>query len=204
MTSCELLDRYMQLLVSPDHKIVPLHRSYLGYSISIIISSLFSYCSKSQIECFKTVALRYYKEGSRRTNETKLYLLEAIRYIPFSRDYVTDRIVFDYVKRRLGEKNNTIRLSALDVAFNVLSRFQDNTSTSEKDTAVSDLLLYVKKIISDTPRRSGIVSENYLKYKIVSLLGNVRNRAGEALKFNEVKRCSTDSKHISSLVETLG
>lgn len=171
MTSYELLDRYLQLLVSPDHKIVPLHRSYLGYSISIIISSLFSHCSKSQIECFKTVAVRYYKEGSRRTNETKLYLLEAIRYIPFFRDYETDRIILEYIKIRLREKNNAIRLSALDVAYNVLSRFQSNNGIPEEYSVINNLIPYVKKIISDTQRRSGIVSENYLKYNIASLLG---------------------------------
>ncbi|HQI17490.1 MAG TPA: cytidyltransferase, partial [Bacillota bacterium] len=171
MTSFELLDRYMQLLVSPDHKIVPLHKSYLGYSISIIISSLFSHCGKSQTEGFRTVAAKYYKEGARRTNETKLYLLEAIRYIPVSGDYETDRIICSYVKRRLNDKSNAIRLSAMNVAYDILARSRKNTCISGEDTAIGSLALSIKEMISRTHRRSGVVSENYLKYKIACLLG---------------------------------
>lgn len=171
MTSCELLDRYMHMLVSPDHKIVPLHKSYLGYSISIILSSLFSHCSKSQTECFKAIAAKYYKEGARRTNEVKLYLLEAIKHMPFSQGHETDWIIFDYIKRRLREKNNAIRLSALDVVFNILSRSESNNCSLEENAALNSLVLFTKTIISDTRRRSSIVSENYLKYKIVYLLG---------------------------------
>jgi nicotinic acid mononucleotide adenylyltransferase len=170
MTSCELLDRYMQLLVSPDHKIVPLHKSYLGYSISIIIASLFSHCSGSHIESFRAVVAKHYNEGSRRTNETKLYLLEAIRHIPFSGGNETDRIIYGYIRKQLKEKNNAIRLSALNVTYNILSRSSYNTGTLGEESAIYGLLSDIKKIISDTYRRSSVVSENFLKYKIACLL----------------------------------
>ncbi len=171
MTSHELLDRYMQLFIDPDHKMVPLHRDYLGYNISIMVSSLFSHCSKSQAESFKKVVVKYYNEGSRRSNETKLYLLEAVRYIPVSHDQKADKKILEYVRRMLKEKNNALRLSALDVTYNVLFRFSDHIDTLGEETAVSSFTLSIKQFISDNLIRSGIASENFLKYRIATLLG---------------------------------
>lgn len=170
ITSHELLDRYMHLLINPDHKMVSPHRSYLGYSISIIVSSLFSHCSMVQINNFKSAVAKYYNEVSRMNNETKLYLLEAVRYLPVSHDRKTDNKIYEYIIRMLKEKNNALRLSALDAAYNVLSRIPDCIHKSEERTGIHSLVLSVKKIISYSHRKSDIVSENFLKYRLACLL----------------------------------
>jgi nicotinic acid mononucleotide adenylyltransferase/HD superfamily phosphodiesterase len=171
ITSYALLDRYMQLFINPDHKMVSLHRGYLGYNISIVVSSLFAHCSKPQVEGFKKVIVKYYSESSRRSNETKLYLLEAIRYIPVSLDNRTDKKMLDYVGRMLKEKNNALRLSALDITYNVLFRFSDRIDALGEETSVSSFALSVKQLISNTRIRSDVASENFLKYRIASMLG---------------------------------
>lgn len=169
VTSHELLDRYMQLFINPDHKMVPLHRSYLGYSISIVVSSLFTHCNKSQIESFKEVIVKYYTEDSCRVNETKLYLLEAVRYIPFSFDQETDKIIFEYVRKMFKEKNNALRLSALDVTYYILSRFADLDNIG-KGAVLDNFASSVKQFISGNLIRSNVVAENFLKYRIAYLL----------------------------------
>ncbi len=171
ITSNELLDRYIQLFIDPDHKMVPLHRSYLGYNISIVMSSLFSHCSKIQAESFKKVVAKYYTDSAHRSHETKLYLLEAIRYIPTSNDQKTDRKILEYVKRMLKEKNTSLRLSALDVTYNVLFRFSGHIDTLGEETVINSFALSIKQLISDTHTRSDVATENFLKYRIASLLG---------------------------------
>jgi len=170
ITSCELLDRYMKLLIDPDHKMVPLHRSYLGYSLSIVLSSFFSHCSKHQVESFKKVITKYYSESLRRSCETKLYLLKAAKYILSSYDKNTDNKVIDYIKNMLKEKNNALRLYALDVSYNVLSRLPHHIDILDEETPLSSFVLSIKKYISDNIKRSCIASENFLKYKIACLL----------------------------------
>ncbi|MHB1392330.1 MAG: cytidyltransferase [Clostridia bacterium] len=171
ITSHELLDRYMQLFINPDHKMVPLHRSYLGYNISIVVSSLFSHCGKSQVESFKKVIVKYYNEDSRWSDQTKLYLLEAVKYIPVDDEQQEDKRILEYVIRMLTEKNNTLRLSALDVTYNVLFRFPDYNDTLGEETMVSSFALSVKQLISDNLTKTSAAAENFLKYRIAVLLG---------------------------------
>ena len=170
MTSYELLDRYMLLLVNPDHKMVPLHRSYLGYSISIVISSLFSHCSKAQGNSFKKVIAEYYNESFLKANEIKLYLLEAVRYIPASNGQEEDKKILEYVRRMSREKNTALRLSALDATYNILYRFADMANESGKENDVVDFALKVNQYISDNLSISDVASENFIKYRIACLL----------------------------------
>lgn len=170
LTSNELLDRYLHLLINPDHKMVPLHRSYMGYSISVMVSSLFSHCSKSQEKSFKQVIVKYYTGGSRRTNEAKLHLLDTLRYLPYSHDQNTDSKILEYVIRMLKEKNNSLRIYALDVTYNILLSFPDSIDSLDEKAAISNFIINIKKFISDNLKESGVASENFLKYKLAVLL----------------------------------
>ncbi|MGE5678256.1 MAG: cytidyltransferase [Pseudomonadota bacterium] len=170
MTSCELLDRYMKLLIDPDHKMVPLHKSYLGYSISIMVSSLFARCSKSHVEAYKRVIAAYYSDNHGRSSDVKLYLLKTIKSIPFSNDREIDGKILDYVYGILKEKNATHRISALDVTYNILFSYENLPDAGSEVTTLESFTDKVKQLVGKSVRSSGVAAENFLKYKIACLL----------------------------------
>ena len=47
INSLDLLKEYFELMLSPGHNIIPSHRFKIGYSLSIMINSLFHNCRKS-------------------------------------------------------------------------------------------------------------------------------------------------------------
>lgn len=170
MSSLELLDKYVQLFIYPDHKMVPLHRSYLGYSISIMLSSLFSHCRKNQVEGFKNIIVKYYDEDCCISGETKLYLLEAVRYIPIFPSSESNNIVLEFTRKILKEQNNALRLSALDVAYSVLYKQKDRLIDADQPSVISAFVTGVKQMLSNSLIRSPLPSENYVKYKLSKLL----------------------------------
>lgn len=170
VTSSELLDKYIQLLIDPDHKMVPLHRSYLGYSISIVAASLFSHCGKSHQQAFMKVLSRYYKGSFGKSNEIKLYLLKTVKAIPLYNDQDTCKEVLDYICRILKEKSITHKVSALDVAYSILIDYRNRTDNTEKLDALEGFSGKVRSHIESSIKKSGVPSLNFLKYRLAVLL----------------------------------
>jgi len=170
MTSCELLDRYMQLLIDPDHKMVPLHRSYLGYSISIVASALFSHCDKRHQGTFMKVIARYYRGSLGKSNEVKLYLLKTIKALPLYSDRNTCKEVLDYLCDILKEKDVTRKVSALDVAYSILLDYRSRTDASEELDALESFSGRIRSHIEANAKKSGIPALNFLKCRLAVLL----------------------------------
>ncbi|HWR62154.1 MAG TPA: cytidyltransferase [Clostridia bacterium] len=170
MTSCELLDRYMQLLIDPDHKMVPLHRSYLGYSISIVVASLFSHCGKSHEEAFRKIISRYYGSGYGKSNDIKLYLLKTVKSVPLHDNQETTAQILDYICGILKEKSITHRVSAFDVAYSILLSYRNRPDASQRVDALEDFRLKIKSLVESSIKKPGAPSLNFIKYRLSVLL----------------------------------
>ena len=82
--SLELLKEYFELMLSPGHNVIPSHRFNIGYSISIMINSLFLNCRKSLINYYRECVLNYYTDESYKSTECELFLLETAKFIPLT------------------------------------------------------------------------------------------------------------------------
>ena len=156
ISSLELLDQYLKLFVTPDHKMIPLHRKWIGYSLQILIKSLFANCKKVQIEDYKSVILKYYDQNILYKLDINVYLLGAIKYIPMSANDPSLEILFDYLDMALNLKDGDLKILSLDTIYRLIDIIKQQPTYVEK---ICTQYLH-KDAKDDTP------AENYLKLKI--------------------------------------
>lgn len=156
-TSYSLLYDYLNLFINPDHKIIDIHKKWIGYNISVMISSLFSNCNKSQVKNYKSIIFSYYKKYFNKNNSIQLYLINAIKYIPTTSD---DSIIVDYILPSLNSNNDNIRISALNIVYILLNK-ENNNLNSNKD---------IYEFFKTNTFKSQIPAENFLKFKISTKL----------------------------------
>ena len=159
-SSADLLDKYLVLFIYPDHRIIPLHRTWIGHNISIMISSLFTHCRKNLVNSYRKIILKYYKEDVFKNSETRLFLLEALKNIPFEEEDEDIGIVYDYVLTMLKKKNMNLRLSALETSIRLLHKHENSRIFKER----------LKEEYFEGLEASELPSENFLILKLGALL----------------------------------
>ncbi|MFZ5352184.1 MAG: cytidyltransferase [Bacillota bacterium] len=170
ITSFELLDKYLNHFIFPDHKIIPLHRSWIGYSIRIMVSALFSHCRKKQIPEYRQVLAKYFSNEIYKSDHNKLYILESVKYLPLWGDDESVRLIYDYVIKMLGKNNDLLRISALDTVYSILLH-HDNTDYDDSDYPLySTFIQRLEYFFSNSIMRSEYPSENFIKLKIAENL----------------------------------
>lgn len=161
ITSYALLDEYMSYFITPDHKIISKHRAWIGYSLGIMISSLFSKCPNSQVSSFRKVVLTYYEKNYNHNEPIELYLLETANYIPVTNcdDELTH--LLDFIASLTCDDNHALRLSAYEVICNILPNLNIECS----------FLKQLKYNLFSNPLIPSVLPiENYLKLKIAKQL----------------------------------
>lgn len=167
MNSPELFLRYFELFLYPDHKIVPLHRSFIGNSLSTMIQSLFKYLKKSAHVAFKGLMCPYYESIETYTLETRLHLLESTRYIPYVWDEMESNIFLDFILSHSFCEDKTLRISAIDCACSIVSGFLDFGKKLPPE-----LIAFSEKLTDEKRERSSIPAENFLFLRMSLMIGN--------------------------------
>lgn len=183
VTSNELLDEYMNLLLNPGYKTISIHRFYLGYSISIMTASLFKFCQKKSIAQYTTTITKYYNEKLIKNLDSQVFLLETIKHIPLNSCDENTNIITNFVLHMLRKHNSYTKLCSLEAAFMLISKLPHNYSFRSE---LTDYMLYNIK-------KSSMPSENTLKYSIAKALNL------EELKLSFKHYCELDEKKMSQL-----
>ena len=158
-SSIGLLEEYLKLFIDPHHTVIPLHRQWIGYSTKVLITSVFRNCRDIQIETFKKVVLKYYKENSSYDTDIKICLLDVIGHIPLAQDKASTFLIFNYIDENYNSSIDALRIAALKAIEYILPIIQQNP----------DLLARLKRYLEIEPiKRSS--AENYLKLKILRAL----------------------------------
>jgi nicotinic acid mononucleotide adenylyltransferase len=160
ITSYDLLNNYMQLLLSPGYKIISTHRFWIGYGISIMTNSLFKSCQKKSIPEYRKIILKYYSESLLKGSEAQLFLLESVKYIPIEPVDNSLNTLFDYIIIMMNKHSNTLRLSALEAATELIPKLTED----------SYFITQLKKYFDFKQKRSNLPAENLLKYNLSKLL----------------------------------
>ncbi|QZY54867.1 nicotinate-nicotinamide nucleotide adenylyltransferase [Crassaminicella profunda] len=151
-----LLDKYLQLLIDPDPQTIPVHRIYLGHSISNMIKSLFYHCSKNQADDYMSVLLKYY-EKYYEDKEINIHLLETARYFPFNSSYEdTVNQLIEFIQKMLLCSNSDLRLYAFETIYYILKKFQHD----------SKIVYVFKNILTKNIQNNQSFAENYLLFKM--------------------------------------
>lgn len=155
-SSSELLDKYLYLFITPDHKIIPTHRNWIGHSMKIMIASLFSHCEKHRIKQYIDIILKYYNEDVFPKTDINLYLLDTIKYIPFAERSYSVNVFFDYIFQSLDSFEIPLKISALEEIYHLIGYVKEGS-------AIYNKIVSIIKHVSDSEYSP---VKNYLKIKI--------------------------------------
>lgn len=159
-SSSDLFLEYLNLLLYPSHKMIPTHRTWMGYSTRIMVNALFNNCRKSMLNNYRNIILKFYDSTYFCNTEIQLSLLETAKYIPMDPYDDNLSILFTYVISMTNKRTSILRLSALEILNNLIIKLpKDNYF---KENLKSHFASYFTK--------SKIPAENLLKLRIFKLL----------------------------------
>jgi len=162
ITSVNLLERYLKYFLQPDHKKIALHQSRIINSTEDMISSLFSNCRNNhQVNDYRKSILKHYKKDQYTDEEIQLCLIKAAKHISICSDERSAKVLFDYIIKMLKKENHNLRLTALEVVYDLISQID------KKFRFINNL----RKLFARNISASVLPAENYLNMKIVELLG---------------------------------
>ena len=161
VTSIALLERYLKYFLQPDHKKIALHQSRIINSVENMIYSLFSKCRNNQAIDYRKIILKHYKKDLYTDEVIQLCLIKTAKHISLCSDEKSVKVLFDYVLKMLKKENHNLRLTALEVVYDLISQI-------DKRFKFIDSL---RKTFTGSISASALPAENYLNMKIVELLG---------------------------------
>ncbi len=81
-TPFSLWVQYLDMIVSPDHKLTAQQKSFIGYTLKIVVSSVLDYCSRADARRYLEAFLRYYDCPELPDEGAAFALLDAMLYLP--------------------------------------------------------------------------------------------------------------------------
>ncbi|MBS3995531.1 MAG: cytidyltransferase [Alkaliphilus sp.] len=169
VSSIDLLDKYIQRFIFPDHKIISIHRSWIGNSFNMMISSLFlsgntrkSMQNSKLSDQYISLLLKYYEKDAYENNNIEIYLLEALKHIPLDMEDSRFLIISDFIFEILQHENSPLRIAALEVINQLVQQYKNDCTFNIK----------TKNWFSQNINYSQHPSENFLKLKIVKHLNS--------------------------------
>lgn len=157
----DILDRFLQGLLFPDHKIADSQIEWL-YNLKNIINSLFQNSAKSYHKKYFDILCKYYSKYKDFSNIGQFYLSQTINYIPL--DSLNDErllILYEYTLKQLDSQDTQIRLSTLDIIHDMLN-------SKNNVIFIASIRNWIKANLDKSP----IHGENYLKH-IIGLKINI-------------------------------
>lgn len=161
ITSVNLLERYLKYFLKPDHKKTALHQSRIINCTEDMISSLFSnYRNNYQVSNYRKSVLKHYKKDQYADEERQLCLIKTAKYISTCSDEKLMKALFDYIIKMLKKENHNLRLTALEVVHDLITKADKKLKFINK----------LKRIFVNNINASELPAENYLNMKIAELL----------------------------------
>ncbi|SDY40294.1 cytidyltransferase [Tindallia californiensis] len=164
ITSFDLLSEYMKLFIFPDHKITDLHTHWIQYSLTYMVSQLFSCCDQKDISQYKDIIVEFFLESQDYSQVLDINFLQTIPEIPVYPGDPTLNVFFDYIRSSL--KHPSLR-EDLDLRMSVLESLNYLIDYFPHD---SQQIEFVKSIFTDKPAKSPVPAENYMMLRIAKKL----------------------------------
>lgn len=83
-TSMQMWHKYVHDILIPDHKLTDQHKSWMGYSLKIMVDSAISNCPKDERKAYLAEIWQYFSFYEELDNWTAFVLLDTIYYLPLS------------------------------------------------------------------------------------------------------------------------
>lgn len=168
ITSLELWEKYLDLVVNPDHKVTDQHRRWLWYTLKLIISSVLDRC-KGDCRSYLDAVLSLYK--AKENDPTAAFvLLDAALALPLEFCTAEDkRMILDYAVRMTESNEIEVQISA----FRVIRSLASDPDCLAEGGAAS-ICNALKIAVND-----GGESIDFLKHKISENIGLCEGRLSD-------------------------
>ncbi len=154
INSLTLFEKYLKIIIYPDHKTTDQHKEWIGYDLKILIKTIFENCDETLKKEYIDEFLTYF-EKYKDNDLTNFILLDSLWYIPVN--LCSEKQLKNLIKYSLtAAESSSIELKLTAINF-MLHLSQQLSSSSE---FLDNIKKYITKIdYSDN------ISVNYLKYK---------------------------------------
>lgn len=129
---------YLDKILYPDHKLMPQHRRWIGYTLKFAVGSLLSHCPGRE-ERFLTPVFAYYRRPEDLDDYTAFQLLDTAAALPDTA-YTASRArqMTDFAAALSLRKDLTIRMAAVLLLDRLARLYPENGRALEAVTAVPD------------------------------------------------------------------
>jgi nicotinic acid mononucleotide adenylyltransferase len=160
VSSLDLWEKYLRLIILPDHKVTEQHRRWLGYTLKLIVGFVLEHCKETDANKYLDTYLKYFMEEDR-NDSTAFVLLDSIHSLPLSVCTKENRLMLMKFTARMALKESIeVRIAALRFIVRL---------TEEKDSREECLCLILECL--DKINTTGEAVMEFLIYKILSNLG---------------------------------
>ena len=129
---------YLDKILYPDHKLMPQHRRWIGYTLKFAVGSLLSHCP-SREERFLAPVFAYYRRPEDLDDYTAFQLLDTAAALPDTA-YTASRArqMMDFAAALSLRKDLTIRMAAVLLLDRLARLYPEDGRALEAVTAVPD------------------------------------------------------------------
>lgn len=129
---------YLDKILYPDHKLMPQHRRWIGYTLKFAVGSLLSHCPGRE-ERFLAPVFAYYRRPKDLDNYTAFQLLDTAAALPDTA-YTASRArqMMDFAAALSLRKDLTIRMAAVLLLDRLARLYPEDGRALEAVTAVPD------------------------------------------------------------------
>ena len=156
--SLVLWDKYLDMVINPDHKIIAQHKIWIGYSLKTIMSSFFNTCNKDSFHDYVDIYLNHLSINPD-DREKMFIMLDSLWRLPYQelKEEQVDKAVDFLVK--FYDKD-------LDIATTTLDTLERITHLLGKDACRYDKIVdHIKKLNHHDEH-----CKTFLKFKIAQNL----------------------------------
>ena len=129
---------YLDKILYPDHKLMPQHRRWIGYTLKFAVGSLLSHCPGRE-ERFLAPVFAYYRRPEDLDDYTAFQLLDTAAALPDTA-YTASRVrqMTDFAAALSLRKDLTIRMAAVLLLDRLARLYPEDGRALEAVTAVPD------------------------------------------------------------------
>ena len=81
-TALHMWQTYLDMMIFPDHKLTGQHKSWIGYTLKVVISSVMEHCAFHDRKLYLDVLFSYYQHPEKMKEATAFVLLDAAADLP--------------------------------------------------------------------------------------------------------------------------
>lgn len=113
-TPFALWEQYLDKIIRPDHKLTPQHKSYIGYTLKIVVDSVLEHCPSADARRYLEALLRYYQNPEGLEESAAFSLLDTLFYLPLALCSVAERTqMHHFAAYFIGHGHTTHAVAAL-------------------------------------------------------------------------------------------